>query len=180
MPTGVLRVFLQRMSTPAVKTGNLMLRYLSLIDDMQMAKLPITKSEWSSAIYLAGRSFGRVTQSDMAHAFRLWRQMEQEAGVKASYVTFNILFDIAVRAGKYALADSILREMHSRGLRLNRLGRVGLIYYHGIRGDGDAVRKTYRDFVDSGEIVDTLVLNCVIAALMNAGEPTAPSRLMNG
>ena len=173
LPKGIIRIFLQRMSTPVVKTGKIMLRYLTLIDDMQKAKLPITRSEWSSAIYLAGRSFGKVTQSDMAYAFRLWREMEQEAGVKASYVTFNILFDIAVRAGKYPLADSILREMHTRGLRLNRLGRVSLMYYHGLLGDGDAVRKTYRDFVDAGEIVDTLVLNCVIASLMNAGEPAA-------
>ena len=173
LPKGIIRLFLQRMSTPAVKTGKVMLRYLSLIDDMQKAKLPINRSEWSSAIYLAGRSFGKVTQSDMSHAFRIWREMEQEAGVRASNVTFNILFDIAVRAGKYPLVDSILREMHARGLRLNRLGRVSLIYYHGLRGDGDAVRKTYRDFVDAGEIVDTLVLNCVIASLMNAGEPAA-------
>ncbi len=173
LPKGIIRLFLQRMSTPAIKTGKVMLRYLSLIDDMQKAKLPINRSEWSSAIYLAGRSFGKVTQSDMIHAFRIWREMEQEAGVQASNVTFNILFDIAVRAGKYLLVDSILREMHARGLRLNRLGRVSLIYYHGLRGDGDAVRKTYRDFVDAGEIVDTLVLNCVIASLMNAGEPAA-------
>ena len=177
LPKGIIRVFLQRMSTPAVKTGGLMLRYLSLIDDMQKAKLSITRSEWSSAIYLAGRSFGKVTQSDMAHAFKLWREMEQDAGVKGSYVTFNILFDIAVRAGKYPIADGILREMHARGLRLNRLGRVSLIYYHGLRGDGDAVRKTYRDFVDAGEIVDTLVLNCVIASLMNAGEPAAAEQI---
>ena len=173
LPKGITRLFLQRLSTPAVKTGKVMLRYLSLIDDMQKANLPINRSEWSSAIYLAGRSFGKVTQTDMAHAFRIWREMEQEAGVKASNVTFNILFDIAVRAGKYLLVDSILREMHARGLRLNRMGRVSLIYYHGLRGDGDAVRKTYRDFVDAGEIVDTLVLNCVIASLMNAGEPAA-------
>lgn len=173
LPRGVIRVFLQRMSTPSIKSKNAMLRYLSLIDDMQKAELPISRSEWSSAIYLAGRSFGRVTESDMTHAFKIWRQMEQEAGVTSSSVTFNILFDIAVRAGKYVIADNILQEMHSRGLRLNRLGRVSLIYYHGLRGDGDAVRKTYRDFVDAGEIVDTLVLNCVIASLMNAGEPAA-------
>jgi pentatricopeptide repeat protein len=177
LPRGVIRLFLQRMSTPYYKSEGSMLRYLSLIDDMQRASLPITSAEWSSAIYLAGRSFVRVTDAEIASAFRLWREMEQEAGVLASHVTFNILFDIAVRAGKFVLGETVLKEMHARGLRLNRLGRVSLIYYHGLRGDGDAVRKSYRDFVEAGEIVDTLVLNCVMASLIHAQEPIAAEQI---
>jgi pentatricopeptide repeat protein len=177
LPRGVIRLFLQRMSTPSYKSERSMLRYLSLIDDMQRASLPITSAEWSSAIYLAGRSFVRVTDAEIASAFRLWREMEQEAGVLASHVTFNILFDIAVRAGKFVLGETVLKEMHARGLRLNRLGRVSLIYYHGLRGDGDAVRKSYRDFVEAGEIVDTLVLNCVMASLIRAQEPIAAEQI---
>ncbi|RMZ92299.1 hypothetical protein DV736_g486, partial [Chaetothyriales sp. CBS 134916] len=177
LPAGVIRLFLQRMSTPWAKSGSAMLRYLSLIDDMQRANLPISRAEWSSAIYLAGRSFPRVTTHDMKFAFKLWREMEQEAGVQSHHVTFNILFDIAVRAGKFPIAQSMLKEMHDRGLKLNRLGRVTLIFYHGLREDGDAVRKAYRDFVDAGEIVDTLVLTCVMASLFNAGEPTAAEQI---
>jgi pentatricopeptide repeat protein len=177
LPRGVIRLFLQRMSTPYYKSERSMLRYLSLIDDMQRASLPITSAEWSSAIYLAGRSFVRVTDAEIASAFRIWREMEQEAGVQASHVTFNILFDIAVRAGKFVLGETVLKEMHVRGLRLNRLGRVSLIYYHGLRGDGDGVRKSYRDFVEAGEIVDTLVLNCVMASLIHAQEPIAAEQI---
>jgi pentatricopeptide repeat protein len=177
LPRGVIRLFLQRMSTPHYKSERSMLRYLSLIDDMQRASLPITSAEWSSAIYLAGRSFVRVTDAEIASAFRIWREMEQEAGVQASHVTFNILFDIAVRAGKFVLGETVLKEMHARGLRLNRLGRVSLIYYHGLRGDGDGVRKSYRDFVQAGEIVDTLVLNCVMVSLIHAQEPIAAEQI---
>lgn len=177
LPRGTIRLFLQRMSTPWQKNQKSMIRYLSLIDDMQKANLPISRAEWASAVYLAGRSFARVTDAEVTTSFRLWKQMEQEAGVKAHNVTFNILFDIAVRANKYPLAQMVLKEMHDRGLRLNRLGRVSVIYYHGLRGDGDAVRKSYRDFVDAGEIVDTLVLNCVMAALFNAQEPTAAEQI---
>ncbi|RMD43099.1 hypothetical protein DV735_g2004, partial [Chaetothyriales sp. CBS 134920] len=177
LPSGVIRLFLQRMSTPWAKSEKAMLRYLSLIDDMQRANLPISRAEWSSAIYLAGRSFPRVTTHDMKFAFKLWREMEQEAGVQSHHVTFNILFDIAVRAGRFPIAQSMLKEMHDRGLKLNRLGRVTLIFYHGLREDGDAVRKAYRDFIDAGEIVDTLVLTCVMASLFNAGEPTAAEQI---
>jgi pentatricopeptide repeat protein len=177
LPRGVIRLFLQRMSTPYYKSERSMLHYLSLIDDMQRACLPITSAEWSSAIYLAGRSFVRVTDAEITSAFRIWREMEQDAGVQASHVTFNILFDIAVRAGKFVLGETVLKEMHTRGLRLNRLGRVSLIYYHGLRGDGDGVRKSYRDFVEAGEIVDTLVLNCVMASLIHAQEPIAAEQI---
>lgn len=173
LPQGMIRLFLQRMATPWMRSEKSMLRYLSIIDDMQQAKLPITSAEWSSAIYHAGRAFSRVTETDVNSAFAVWRRMEQEAGVQATNVTFNILFDIAVRAGKFNLVEAILKEMHSRELRLNRLGRVSLIYYQGLRGDGDGVRKVYRDFVEAGEIVDTVVLNCVIASLLNAQEPAA-------
>ena len=177
LPRGVVRLFLQRMSTPWVKSERAMLRYLSLIDDMQKANLPITSGEWSSAIYLAGRTFSRVQDSDVAAAFRIWKEMEEQAGVQATNVTFNILFDIAVRAGKFVLGEAVLKEMHSRGLKLNRLGRVSLIFYHGLRGDGDGVRKAYRDFVEAGEIVDTLVLNCVMISLINAQEPIAAEQI---
>ena len=174
---GVIRLFLQRMSTPWRTSENAMLRYLSLLDDMQVAGLPITAWEWSSAIYLAGRSFQNVSNSDVAAAFRVWRHMEKDAGVAARDVTFNILFDIAVKAGKFVLAEDLLREMHDRGFRLNRLGRVSLMYYYGKKGDGDGVRKAYRDFVEAGEVVDTLVLNCVMASLINAQEPAAAEQI---
>ncbi|KAK5076771.1 hypothetical protein LTS08_005942 [Lithohypha guttulata] len=177
LPKGVIRLFLQRMSTPWVKTEASKLRYLSLIDEMQQANLPITVAEWSSAIYLAGRSFGRIDQGEVNRAFEAWHRMENEAGIRSGNVTFNILFDIAVRRGKFALGETILTEMHKRNLRLNRLGRVSLMYYHGLRGDGDGVRKAYHDFVEAGEIVDTLVLNCVIASLINAREPTAAEQI---
>lgn len=177
LPTGIIRLFLQRMSTPGQLSEKSMLRYLSLMDDMQRANLRITRAEWSSAIYLAGRSFGKVTEGEVSKSFGIWREMEEGAGVQATHVTFNILFDIAVRAEKYALAQNILKEMHGRGLRLNRLGRVSLMYYHGLRGDGDGVRRTYRDFVEAGEIVNTLVLNCVMASLIKAQEPVAAEQI---
>jgi pentatricopeptide repeat protein len=176
-PTGMIRLFLQRMSTPTKRSEKSTLRYLSLIDDMQRADRRITTAEWSSAIYLAGRSFSKVNDGDVAKSFGIWREMEQEAGVKATHVTFNILFDIAVRAEKHGLAQNLLKEMQERGLRLNRLGRVSLIWYYGMRGDGDGVRRTYRDFVEAGEIVDTLVLNCVMASLVKAQEPVAAEQI---
>ena len=150
-----------------------MVRYLSILDDMKTAKIPISLYEWSSGIAFAGRCFARVSAADVESALRIWKEMEQEAGVQGSNVTFNILFDVATKAGKFVLAEMILQEMQARKLRINRYARVGLIYYHGLRGDGNGIRKAYRDLIDDGHIVDTVVLNCAIASLIRAGEPSA-------
>ena len=73
-------VLYKRMSTPWTRTTIAMIRYLSLIDDMQKANLPITKSEWSSAIYLAGRTFSQMSDKKaLPEALQIWRRMEKEA-----------------------------------------------------------------------------------------------------
>ncbi|KAI4137826.1 MAG: hypothetical protein L6R39_007077 [Caloplaca ligustica] len=147
-----------------------MLRYLTLVDHMKEASIPLDQAEWNSAIAYAGRCFARVEASEVESALHIWKEMEQEAGVKSGVVTFNILFDIAVKADKYVLAEMILEEIESRRLEYNRFSYVGLIYYHGVKGDGAAIRKAYRDLVEAGQIVDTVVMNCVIVSLIRAGE----------
>lgn len=169
----IIRRLLHRLSVVERKSEASMIQYMSVIDDVRAAGIPLTSGEWSSAIAFAGRCFVKVSAVEVESALHIWREMEHDAGVKGTNVTFNILFDIAVKAGKFVLAEMILNEMAKRSLRLNRFARVGIIYYHGLRGDGDGVRTAYKDLVEAGEIVDTLVLNCVIAALARAGEPTA-------
>ncbi|KAI9785717.1 MAG: hypothetical protein M1839_008734 [Geoglossum umbratile] len=172
-----IRLLLHRLSVVERKTEASMLRYLSVVDDMKIVGIPLTTGEWSSAIAFVGRCFSRVSQAEIESALYLWKEMEGEAGMRGSTVTFNILFDVAAKAGKFALAEMILMEMRSRGLELDRYARVGLIYYYGLKGDGNGVRRAYRELVDAGEIVDTVVLNCVIAALVKAGEAAAAEQV---
>ncbi|KAI9771321.1 MAG: hypothetical protein M1840_002291 [Geoglossum simile] len=172
-----IRLLLHRLSVVERKTEASMLRYLSVVDDMKVVGIPLTTGEWSSAIAFVGRCFSRVSQAEIESALYLWKEMEGEAGVRGSTATFNILFDVAAKAGKFALAEMILMEMQSRGLELDRYARVGLIYYYGLKGDGGGVRRAYRELVDAGEIVDTVVLNCVIAALVKAGEAAAAEQV---
>ncbi|KAI4131052.1 MAG: hypothetical protein LQ341_006398, partial [Variospora aurantia] len=115
---------------------------------MKEASIPLTESEWNSAIAYAGRCFVRVEATEVESALHIWKEMEREAGVKSGVVTFNILFDIATKAGKHVLAEMVLNEMKTRGLAYNR----------------------FSDLVEAGQIVDTVVMNCVIASLIRAGE----------
>ena len=161
---------LQRLAVIKKKDQTSMFRYLSVMDDMQRLDVPLTMSEWSSAVAFAGHGYSRITGASVEAALLKWREMKNDHNIQSGHVTFNILFDLATKAGKFVLADMIFKEMQKRLLRVDRFARVGLIYYQGMKGDGDGVRQAYRELVDAGEIVDTVVMNCVIVSLIRAGE----------
>lgn len=177
LSAGTRQLLFRRLSVIEKKNKLSMLRYLSVIDDMKSIDLPMTSDIWNSAIAFCGQCFARITAEDVENALRTWKEMEEEADVRGGVVTFNILFDIAAKAGKFVLAEMILKEMESRNLSINRYALVSFIYYHGLKGDGDGVRRAYREFVEAGQIVDTVVLNCVIASLIRAGELPAAEQV---
>lgn len=172
-----IRKIMHHFSVVEFRTEQSMLRYLSLVDDLTAANIPMTTGEWNSAISFAGRWLRRVSDVQVETATQIWLRMEREAGVKSDNITFNILFDVAAKAGKFALAEMIMKEMITRGLPANRYFRTNKIYYYGIKRDGAAVRRAYKDLVDAGEFVDTTVLNCVIASLIRAGEASAAEHI---
>ena len=174
------RRLLQCLAIIERKEQESMFRYMSVVDDMAAIGSPLDRSEWNTAIAFIGHGFPRICSASVESALLKWKEMENKAHVKSGHVTFNILFDLATKAEKYGLADMVLNEMESRGLKLNRFAHVGLIYYHGRRGNGESVRRAYCDLVEAGEIVDTVVLNCVIASLIRAGEFAAAEHVFEG
>ncbi|PYH36453.1 pentatricopeptide repeat protein [Aspergillus neoniger CBS 115656] len=145
-------------------------RYLALIEDMVAAKLPISRSLWSSAIHLAGRASGKVRKQDVVRAIGLWKQMEYLARVKSDDVVFTILFDIAIKANQFTVAERLLEEMKKRNIEFRRFGKVSKLYYCGMQEDVAGIQETFNEFVSSGEIVDTVVMNCLMASFIRAGD----------
>jgi len=173
----VMHILLQHLSVVEYKSEASMLRYLAVVEDIKAAGLALTVSEWTSAIAFAGRCLKKISSTEVESALSLWKEMENEAGIRGNNVTFNVLFDIATKAGKFVLAEMIMKEMESRNLEFNRYFRTGLIYHYGLRADGDGVRKAYRDLVDAEEIVDTTVITCVVASLLKCGEAVAAEQV---
>jgi pentatricopeptide repeat protein len=165
--------FLRRLYTIQHKDEQSMLRYLSVVDDMKNAAIPLTTIEWNSAISFAARYVAKSTEVEVEGALHMWQEMEQVAGIVANDATFNILFDVACKAGKFALAEMIYSEMEKRGLRYNRFHHVSLIHFHGLQRNGDGARAAYNALVEAGEIVDTVVLNAMISALISSYEANA-------
>jgi pentatricopeptide repeat protein len=172
-----LRLLLNRLAWNKTLNESVMLRFLSILDDMKAANIEIDQHDWNTAIYFAGKCAGRISQTEVESTLLLWKEMEQEAGVQGDIVTFTILFDAASKAGKFVLASMILKEMEYRKLQFDRTTRMTRMYYYGLRRDGDGVRREYLTLVKAGEIVDTAVLTCVMKSLINAGEPTGAEQI---
>lgn len=159
------------------KNEHSMLRYLSVVDDMKGTAIPLSTSEWNSALSFVSRYVARSTAVEVESALHMWREMEHVAGVKGSDATFNVLFDVATKAGKFTLAKMIYKEMQARGFEFTRYHHVSQIHYYGLKGDGDGARAAYKALVEAGEIVDTVVLNCMMSALIYAHEPNAAENI---
>lgn len=147
-------------------------RYFTLLEECVGEQIPLTETEWTAAVQFAGHAVKDRTNQQVKDAVELWLRME-EHGVQANNVTFNTLFYVAVKAGRFALADTLYKELKSRGMELDRYFRISMIYYAGMRGDGDAVRKAFNELVNASEIVDTAVMNCVILSFIRSGEAAA-------
>ena len=164
---------LRHLSVVERKDEQSMLRYFSVIDDMKVTAIPLSSTEWTSAISFAARYVGRSTEVEVESALQMWREMEQVVGIRGNDATFNVLFDVACKAGKFTLAEMIYNEMEARGFKYNRFHHVSQIHFHGLQRNGDAARAAYKALVEAGEIVDTIVLNAMISALIRSYEVQA-------
>lgn len=168
---------LRHLSIVERKDEQSMLRYFSVLDDMKVTAIPLSVKEWTSAISFAARYVSRSTEVEVEAALHMWREMEHTAGVKGNEATLNVLFDVACKAGKFNLAEMIYKEMRARGLEFNRYHHVSLIYFYGLKRNGDGVRAAYKALVEAGEVVDTVVLNATISGLLMAQEENAAENI---
>lgn len=172
--SGPLRLqFLRALGTPERRDSRSMLRYFAAITDAKNSGIPLRLQEWNYALAFASRYVRRTTEVEAEATLKLWSEMEREFGKKGNEVTFNILFDAASKSGNFPLAELIYKEMEARQMPFNRYHHVSLIHYFGLKMDGDGIRAAYREMVEAGEIIDSVVLNCVISGLLRSGEESA-------
>ncbi|KAK3684025.1 hypothetical protein B0T22DRAFT_469441 [Podospora appendiculata] len=168
---------LKALGQPRKRDSKSMMRYFAVVADVKDSGIPLTTSEWNCAISYASRYVGVTSEVETESALKLWREMEQDAGVRANDVTFNILFDAASKSGNFVLAEMIYKEMEARGHRFNRYHYVSLIHFFGLKLDTSGMRAAYREMVHAGEMIDTVALNAVLSGLLRSGEEAAAERV---
>lgn len=169
----VRQQLLRALGTPERRDSKSMLRYFSIITDIKNCGITLRLQEWNYAMAFASRYVRKTTEVEAEATLKLWSEMEREFGKKGNEVTFNILFDAASKAGNFSLAELIYKEMEAREMPFNRYHHVSLIHYFGLKMDGDGIRAAYKEMVEAGEIIDSVVLNCVISGLLRSGEESA-------
>jgi pentatricopeptide repeat protein len=170
IPARLRHQFLRTLGQPDDRNAASMLRYLEVIADVRNTGISLTSAEWNCAIAFATKYVGTITDTEVEAALKLWREMEIDAGIQATNVTFNILFDVACKAGNFALAEMLYREMESRGHLYNRYHYTSLIHFFGLKNETGGMRAAYREMVEAGEIIDTVVLNAMIGGFLRSGE----------
>ncbi|PVH84456.1 pentatricopeptide repeat-containing protein-like protein [Cadophora sp. DSE1049] len=158
LPSRTRHAMLHHLSVVEKKDEHSMLRYLSVVDDMKRCAIPLLVSEWTSAISFVASYVNKITEVEVEAALQMWREMEHVS---------------ACKAGKFVLAEMIYKEMENRSLSMDRFHHVSLIFFHGLKKNGDEARAAYKALVEAGEIVDTVVLNAMISALIRSSEPAA-------
>ncbi|EFX06514.1 pentatricopeptide repeat protein [Grosmannia clavigera kw1407] len=177
VPASLRHQLLKALGMVEKKDAQSMLRYFAVVADVKDGGFALWKAEWNAAMSFASRYVGSSTATETEAAVRLWREMEQDAHIPGNEVTFNILFDVASKAGNFTLAEMVYQEMERRGLRFNRYHHVSLIHFFGLKMDADGVRTAYREMVEAGEMIDVVVLNCVVAGFLRCGEEDAAERV---
>ncbi|KAL2755284.1 hypothetical protein ACRALDRAFT_1082421 [Sodiomyces alcalophilus JCM 7366] len=177
LPAPLRHRLLKVLGTPKRRNSKSMLRFFAVIGEVQDCGLTLRRREWNAALALASQYVSQTTDTEAEATLRLWNEMERNGGEKGNGVTFNILFDAASKSGNFALAEKIYSEMVSRGIPFNRYHHVSLIHFFGLKKDQDGIRAAYKEMVDAGEMIDTVVLNCLIASFLRAGDEGAALRV---
>ncbi|KAJ5579162.1 hypothetical protein N7450_008029 [Penicillium hetheringtonii] len=158
LPSTTRGALLRQMANPPNRRPVDIRRYLALFDDMLASNIPMSRSLWTTAISFASRHSGqgRTRKRNVVRAIGIWQQMEHYAQIESDEVIFNILYDAAIKAGQFSIAERLEAEMIKRELTK--------------RGDVEGITKTFDNFTQSGNIVDTVILNGLLSAFLKAGD----------
>lgn len=172
LPTRTRGALLRQLANPPDRRPVDVRRYLALVDDMINCNIPMSRSLWTTAISFASRRAGRgrTSKRNVVHAIGLWQQMEHYAKIEADEVVFNILYDAAIKAAQFSIAERLEKEMIKRHIPFTRFSLIPKLNYYAEHKDVEGISHTFDNFVRSGNLVDTVILNGLLSAFLKAGD----------
>ncbi|KAF2150535.1 hypothetical protein K461DRAFT_280539 [Myriangium duriaei CBS 260.36] len=157
---------LQMLRQVQVKTAEIVKQYFAVMDDMVRSGLAPSMRDFTSGLVFVGKTAGINPGYGLARALKIFRRMEQYGIRRADIFTFNTLGDLALRAHRLDVFRDLLRELSYRKIPHDRYTWLLKLRYWGLRNNANRIKRTYREMVAEGELIDTVVLNCVIRQLI--------------
>ena len=170
MPDYVVADLLKVIRQSQSKSDKAAERYFVVMDDMVASGIAPSVRDFTSALWLVGRSNDSDPKLGLDRALDIFSRMEQHGNRRAHTVTFNTLGDLTLRARRFDLFKKTLQQMSARELREDRFTCLLRLRYFGLIREPAKVKQTYRDMISDGHLIDTTVLNCVIKNLMISGD----------
>ncbi|KAF8474996.1 hypothetical protein BDZ91DRAFT_633764, partial [Kalaharituber pfeilii] len=153
------------------RTDILMMRYLSIIDDMRYLHIPVSRKEWITAISYVGQRLNlKVGIPEIEATLKLWKELETQAGAEPGATLYNILLDMASKAKQHNLVCVLLDLMKEYGIQQDRFTYTTVMAWLGSIKDAKAAKEQYQRLVKNGEVVDTVIYNALITALIRSSE----------
>ena len=158
------------MGNPEKKVASALLRYFALLEELRACKIPITRQQYNYALALAAGYVDTIKHEEWVNCMTIWKSFEESTEIRGNEFTFNILFNVATKAGLYDMAQNILQEIETRKLPLDRYYDVSLMFFHGVMGDLPGLLRAYQGMVDAREMIDIVALNCLLTGILRCGE----------
>ncbi|TKX23034.1 DEAD/DEAH box helicase-like protein 2 [Elsinoe australis] len=165
----VLVDFLALLRRVKVKHKDVVSRYLTVMEDMSQSDCRISPRDLNSAIHWIGRTKDVDPGESLEKAVEMFQKYE-DGFMKGDLVTFNTLGYLALKAKRNGMVRTILETVAERQLQNDRYTYMLKIAYYGKMKNIQGVKKEYKNMIAAGELIDTIALNAVIRALLDAGD----------
>ncbi|KAF4553262.1 Hypothetical protein D9617_7g029890 [Elsinoe fawcettii] len=164
----LLTDFLALLRRAKTKHHDLVQQYFTVMSDSTASNRPLSHRDLNSALHWIGRSTSLTPAQSLDRALSLFHEFESTPHVTGDTTTFNTLGHLALKADALPLVRSLLDTMTERHLQQDRYTHLLRIAYAGRTRSVPSIRGEYRAMLSAGELIDTVTLNAVIRALLDA------------
>ncbi|KAG8624266.1 hypothetical protein KVT40_007333 [Elsinoe batatas] len=166
----LLTDFLSLLRRTKSKPTKLVEQYFTVMSDMTSSSRPLTHRDFNSSLHWIGRSPSLDPTTRLERALSLFHQFESTPSTHGDIVTFNTLGVLALKAKSLPLVRTLLNTITTRHLQPDRYTHLLRITYYGRQRSVPGIRSAYKSMLLAGELIDTIALNAVIRALLDAAD----------
>ncbi|CAG8474796.1 14064_t:CDS:1 [Acaulospora colombiana] len=145
-------------------------RLTIVIDDMKSRQFNIARYDFHAIISYFARSGHRIGRRDVIRALSMFYIMKNLAEVRPNITTYNVMFNIAVKASQFEIALRLIHDMTKQGLKPGVKIFTSLIHNLATKCEFAKLTRTLDLMSKFGISPDSHTWNTVIWAHMKSGD----------